>query len=308
MSILEKAIKENSQIDPGKNMAISMTGFGAAEFEWDAWSCQVEIRAVNQRFLDVKCRLPLGFQKLESDIKKQIKLTCSRGKIDCFIRLEKTIESEGMQINHDRAKQFSDILKEFEGLSGININLEARSLASMNVIEDNKKADHPVECEKLIKKTLLKALKELKKMKISEGEAMQKDIIVRLSLCGELIQSIEKLSLEEPRLYKERLYARLSDLNLDSKINPERLEQEIVLYAEKLDISEELLRFKTHLKHMDEIFSQREVGKKAEFLIQELNREVNTISSKSNQAEISQGTVEIKSELEKIREQLQNIE
>ena len=286
-----------------------MTGYGAAELQWESsWSCQVEIRSVNQRFLDVRCRLPVGLQKLESDIKKQIKLTCARGKIDCYIRLEKNSELGGMQLNYERAKRFSDLLKEFEGLTGKNVNLDARSLSSINIIEEKNNGDHPVECEKLIKKTLLKALKELEKMKISEGQAMHKDILERLSLCESIIKSIEKLSMDEPRLYKERLQGRLSDLNYDSKINPERLEQEIVLYAEKLDISEELLRFKTHLKHMDDVLSLCEVGKKAEFLIQELNREINTISSKSNHAGISQASVEIKSELEKIREQLQNIE
>ena len=285
-----------------------MTGFGAAELQWDDWSCQVEIRSVNQRFLDVRCRIPVGLQKLETEIKKQIKIICSRGKIDCYIRLEKSSELDGMKLNYERAKRFTDLLKEFEGLSGRNVNLDARGLSSINILEENKSVDHPEELEKIINKTLLKALKDLKKMKGSEGLVMQNDILERLSLCEKIVKSIEKLSQAEPGLYRDRLLERLSVLNSDSKINPERLEQEIVLYAEKLDICEELLRFRTHLKHMDEILYQREVGKKAEFLIQELNREVNTISSKSNHAEISQATVEIKSELEKIREQLQNIE
>ena len=278
-------------------MAISMTGFGAAELQWDDWSCQVEILSVNQRFLDVRCRIPVGLQKVEKEIKKQIKIICSRGKIDCYIRLEKSSELDGMKLNYERAKRFTDLLKEFEGLSGRNVNLDARGLSSINILEENKSVDHPEELEKIINKTLLKALKDLKKMKGSEGQAMQNDILDRLSLCEKIIKSIEKLSQAEPGLYRDRLFERLSDLSSDPKINPE-----------KLDICEELLRFRTHLKHMDQILSQREVGKKAEFLIQELNREANTISSKSNHAEISQSTVEIKSELEKIREQLQNIE
>ena len=289
-------------------MAISMTGFGASELQWETWNCQVEIRSVNQRFLDVRCRIPVGLQKLETDIKKHIKKICSRGKIDCSIRLEKSNELDEMQLNHERAKRYSDLLKEFEGLSGRNVNFDARGLASFNILEENKSFAHPKECEELILKTLINALDDLITMKKSEGQAMQNDILERLHLCGNILNSIEKLSESEPALYKERLENRLLNLNSDSKINPERLEQEIVLYAEKLDISEELLRFRTHLKHMDEILSQHEVGKKAEFLIQELNREVNTISSKSNHAEISQAAVEIKSELEKIREQLQNVE
>ena len=289
-------------------MPISMTGFGSAESQWETWFCHVEIRSVNQRFLDIRCKLPSGLQRLELEIKKQIKKICSRGKIDCYLRLEKINEFEDMHLNHERAKKYNELLKEFEGLTGLNVSIEARSLTSVNVIEESKNEDHPEECVKLITKTVSKALKDLKNMKSLEGQVMHIDIQNRLSLCDKIIKSIEKISVAEPENFKQRLEDRLLDFKSDIKINPERLEQEIVLYAEKLDISEEILRFRTHLKHMDAIFSQSEVGKKAEFLIQELNREVNTIASKSSNAEISQAAVEIKSELEKIREQLQNIE
>ncbi len=116
------------------------------------------------------------------------------------------------------------------------------------------------------------------------------------------------LSRDEPEQFRKRLQQRIAQLNTGKDLNPERLEQEVALLADKLDISEEIIRFKTHLEQMDQIITQTEVGKKAEFLLQELNREVNTIASKSNNAVISQSAVEIKSELEKIREQLQNIQ
>ena len=122
------------------------------------------------------------------------------------------------------------------------------------------------------------------------------------------MDTIENLSKDEPEQFKKRLEQRISRFNSGKELDPERLEQEVALVADRLDISEEIIRFKTHLKQMDKILSQTELGKKAEFLLQELNREVNTISSKSNQASISQASVEIKSELEKIREQLQNIQ
>tara|TARA_Y100001970_G_C14250607_1_gene871543 strand:+ start:5002 stop:5871 length:870 start_codon:yes stop_codon:yes gene_type:complete len=289
-------------------MAISMTGFGSAELQWQSWSCQVEIRSVNQRFLDIRCRLPLGFQKLESEIKKQIKIICSRGKIDCYIRLEKSNESEGLNLNHERAKKYSDLLREFEILSGKNVIIDARSLATVNIIEENANDYNSKDCEKLIFKTILIALDDIKKMKINEGQVMKKDIINRLSICKKILKSIEKLSTAGPESQRKRLQDRFLNIDLATAISSERLEQEIVLFADKLDISEELLRFRTHLKHMDAILTQNEIGKKAEFLIQELNREVNTISSKSCNAQISQDSVEIKSELEKIREQLLNIE
>ncbi|MEC7886985.1 MAG: YicC/YloC family endoribonuclease [SAR324 cluster bacterium] len=289
-------------------MAISMTGFGTAEAQWKSWSCQVEIRSVNQRFLDIRCRLPLGFQTLEADFKKQIKAVCTRGKVDCSIRLEKGEGDEKLKLNHERAKIFNELLGEFEELSGRKVNVEARDLSSTNIIEENKSREPPEECEKVIRDSLAKAIEGLQEMKLREGQAMHDDIKTRLVSCEQIVNKIEELSQEEPGLYRERLQERLAQLQEGTKINPERLEQEIALFADRLDITEEVVRFRTHLEHMDDILTQREVGKKAEFLMQELNREVNTIASKSNHAEISQSSVEIKSELEKVREQLQNIE
>ena len=145
-------------------------------------------------------------------------------------------------------------------------------------------------------------------MQECEGHAMLDDIKQRFSSCARILVTIENLSRDEPEQFKKKLEQRIARLNSGKELDPERLEQEVALVADRLDISEEIIRFKTHLKQMDKILSQTELGKKAEFLLQELNREVNTISSKSNQAGISQASVEIKSELEKIREQLQNIQ
>ncbi len=289
-------------------MAISMTGFGAADAQWETWICQVEIRSVNQRFLDIRCRLPFGFQTMEPEIKKQIKAVSSRGKIDCSIKLEKGASEEKLKLNLERAQHYNELLTEFEALSGRKVGVDARDLSSLNIIEENKSGEPPEKCEKVIRECLSRALEGLQEMKEREGQAMQSDIQQRLSSCGNIVNSIEKLSQAEPERFRDRLQERFSQLTEGVEINPERLEQEIALLADRLDISEEVVRFRTHLEHMDEILSQREVGKKAEFLMQELNREVNTMASKSNHAGISQASVEIKSELEKVREQLQNIE
>ncbi len=285
-----------------------MTGFGAADAQWGTWICQVEIRSVNQRFLDIRCRLPMGFQTMELEIKKQIKAVSSRGKIDCSIKLEKGSSEEKLKLNLERAQRYNELLTEFEALSGRKVGVDARDLSSLNIIEENKSGEPPEKCEKVIGECLSRALEGLQEMKEREGQAMQSDIQQRLSLCGNIVNSIEKLSQVEPERFMDRLQERFSQLTEGIEINPERLEQEIALLADRLDISEEVVRFRTHLEHMDEIFSQREVGKKAEFLMQELNREVNTMASKSNHPGISQASVDIKSELEKVREQLQNIE
>ncbi len=289
-------------------MAISMTGFGAADAQWETWICQVEIRSVNQRFLDIRCRLPLGFQTMETEIKKQIKAVSSRGKIDCSIKLEKGASEEKLKLNLERTQHYNELMTEFEALSGRKVGVDARDLSSLNIIEENKSGEPPEKCEKVIRECLSRALEGLQEMKEREGQAMQSDIQQRLSSCENIVNSIEKLSQAEPERFRDRLQERFSQLTEGIEINPERLEQEIALLADRLDISEEVVRFRTHLEHMDEILSQREVGKKAEFLMQELNREVNTMASKSNHAGISQSSVEIKSELEKVREQLQNIE
>ena len=289
-------------------MAISMTGFGAADAQWETWICQVEIRSVNQRFLDIRCRLPFGFQTMEPEIKKQIKAVSSRGKIDCSIKLEKGASEEKLKLNLERAQHYNELLAEFEALSGRKVGVDARDLSSLNIIEENKSGEPPEKCEKVVRECLSRALEGLQEMKEREGQAMQSDIQQRLSSCGNIVNSIEKLSQAEPERFRDRLQERFSQLTEGIEINPERLEQEIALLADRLDISEEVVRFRTHLEHMDDILSQREVGKKAEFLMQELNREVNTMASKSNHAGISQSSVEIKSELEKVREQLQNIE
>ena len=289
-------------------MALSMTGFGTADFQWETWSCLAEIRSVNHRFLDINCRLPLSFQKLEQELKNQIKSSCSRGKIDCTIRLEKESGDDELRLNPEEAKKIIKLLREFEDLSGRNVGINLADLTGAKIFAEQR-SDKPLEeCVQMIRECLSNAITDLQNMQEREGRAMLDDIKQRFSSCARILDTIENLSKDEPEQFKKRLEQRIARLNSGKELEPDRLEQEVALVADRLDISEEVIRFKTHLKQMDKFLSQTELGKKAEFLLQELNREVNTISSKSNQAGISQASVEIKSELEKIREQLQNIQ
>ena len=289
-------------------MALSMTGFGTAKFQGETWSCTTEIRSVNHRFLDINCRIPSSFQKLEQDLKKQIKLICSRGKIDCTIRIEKGSGDDDLHLNTEATKKFLKLLSEFEDLSGRKVSINLLDLSGLKIISEQQSESPPEECVDIVRECLSNALNDLRNMQEHEGFVMLDDIEQRVSSCSRILEHIENLSKSEPEQFKKRLEQRLARLNSGKEMAPERLEQEVALLADRLDISEEIIRFKTHLKEMDKILSQTELGKKAEFLLQELNREVNTISSKSNQAVISQASVEIKSELEKIREQLQNIQ
>ena len=241
--------------------------------------------------------------------KKQIKANLvTRGKIDCSIRLEIDSEEAKLSLNAERAQSISQLLSEFEAVTGRDVNVRIADLSGTKIFEENNSTEPPEECEKMIRDCLSIALEDLRSMKEREGDAMLNDIQQRLSSSKLILQSIENLSRDEPEQFRKRLQQRIAQLNTGKDLNPERLEQEVALLADKLDVSEEIIRFKTHLEQMDQIITQTEVGKKAEFLLQELNREVNTIASKSNNAVISQSAVEIKSELEKIREQLQNIQ
>ena len=285
-----------------------MTGFGTADLKWETWSCLTEIRSVNHRFLDINFRLPSSFQKLEQELKNQIKLICSRGKIDCTIRLEKEFGDDDLRLNSEEAEKLLKLLREFEDLSGRNVSINLADLSGAKIFAEQRSEKPPEECVDIIRECVSNALSDLRNMQEREGLAMLDDIKKRFSSCARILDTIENLSKDEPEQFKKRLEQRISRFNSGKELDPERLEQEVALVADRLDISEEIIRFKTHLKQMDKILSQIEFGKKAEFLLQELNREVNTISSKSNQAGISQASVEIKSELEKIREQLQNIQ
>ena len=289
-------------------MAFSMTGFGNAEIQWETWSCIAEIRSVNHRFLDINCRIPYSFQKIEQELKNHIKSLCSRGKIDCNIRLEKDSGENVLRLKTEEAKYFLKLLCEFEDLSGRDVNINLADLIGFKIFADHRSEKLPEECEDLARKCLSNALTDLRNMQEREGNAMLDDIKLRFLSCARILDTIEDLSKDEPEQFKKKLQQRIARLNSRKEMDAERLEQEVALLADRLDVSEEIIRFKTHLKEMEKILSQTEFGKKAEFLLQELNREVNTISSKSNQAVISQAAVEIKSELEKIREQLQNIQ
>ena len=289
-------------------MALSMTGFRTADVQWETWSCLAAIRSVNHRFLDINCRLPFSFQKLGQELKNQIKSSCSRGKIDCTIKLEKESGDDDLCLNPEEAKKILKLLREFEDLSGRNVGINLADLSGAKIFAEQRSEKPPEECVDMIRECLSNALTDLRNMQEREGRVMLDDIKQRFSSCARILDTIENLSKDEPEQFKKRLEQRIARLNSGKELDPERLEQEVALVADRLDISEEIIRFKTHLKQMDRILSQNELGKKAEFLLQELNREVNTISSKSNQAGISQASVEIKSELEKIREQLQNIQ
>lgn len=292
-------------------MAISMTGYGTAQSEQDGWLCQVELRSVNQRFLDVRVRLPNGFLAIENAVKEKVKKVCHRGKVDGSIRLEPVAQGgSGLPQWQEKAvKHYAGLLSQFEELTGREVQISMRDLLGQrDLLGEQSDQEIPVELgEKLLWESLDSALQSLQNMKEQEGIAMREDMESRLHRCGELVQQVESRSKLLPQQYQQRLLDHLK--GLQAQLDADRLHQEVALMAERLDISEEIVRFQTHLQHLrGTLQTQREIGKRGDFLLQELNREANTMTSKSSDTTIGHAVVEIKSELEKIREQMQNIE
>jgi uncharacterized protein (TIGR00255 family) len=292
-------------------MTASMTGFGSATVVQDGWCCVAELRSVNQRFLDLRLRLPPGFQELEVAFREVIKRTCARGKLECHLRLEREASAPEPQwvLDAALAQQLHETLGQFESQTGRPVSLQLRDLIAVpGLFGQNEVVEFPEFSEALMKQALQEALSALQVMREREGGSLHKDVTDRLGRCEAILEEVERSSQEIPEQYRKRLEENLTQLASGTALPQERILQEIALLADKVDISEELVRFRTHLVHMHELLGQPNSGKRAEFLLQELNREINTIASKSAHAEISRATVEVKSELEKVREQLQNIE
>lgn len=291
-------------------MAVSMTGFGMGQLEQGQWHCTTEIRTVNNRFLDVNIRLPTGFQQLTPQIKKTIKETCIRGKVDCTISLaERSSEDDKLILNESLAKAYQGVMQQFQDITGNAVQVQLCDLVKIPEMIQSAQPDAESDFfASLIQQSLGLALKQMAEMRIKEGQALMEDIQLRLKMSSDLLTKIEAIAPTLPDAYYKRLSERLPTFDSSIEIDCERINKEIALFADRCDITEEITRFRTHLEHMASVLKEKEVGRRADFLLQEFNREVNTIASKSGNAEISQLVVEIKGQIEKIREQIQNIE
>ena len=290
-------------------MAVSMTGFGAGKVHREKWQCNTEIRTVNNRFLDVTIRLPTGFQQLAHPLKQVVQQTCHRGKIDCTIVLTEVVGEPSLCLNSALAESYRKVLEDFQTATRFPVSV---SLSDLLKIQDLIQIPQPDPeshfFATLIQESLEIALAQLNEMRIQEGAALIADVRERLVTSASLLNEIEQTAKDLPALYYQKLCDKITALDGDLEFDEERVHQELALFADRSDITEEITRFRTHLQHMESVLKEQEVGRRAEFLLQEFNREINTIASKSNNAPISQWVVEIKGQLEKMREQIQNIE
>ncbi len=293
-------------------MIISMTGFGRAECQDGDYSYKAEIRSVNNRFIEINTRLPKAFLDMELQLKKLVKSRCARGSINVTISLSNSNGNSGeweIKPNIGLATQYVEALKEIQTSLGLEGDIHLESVAGIrDVLKVEPVAIDPAK-ESLLLNMAETALDSLQKMREEEGLHLQQDLSERIDTVEKLATQIEERQPEVIKEYQARLKEKVKLLNDGIEVDESRLAQETAILADRCDIAEEITRLKSHLSQFKKLFDSTEpVGRKLEFITQEINREVNTMGSKSSDTQIANLVIEIKSTLEKIREQLQNIE
>lgn len=294
-------------------MIKSMTGFGRSEYSDGKRNIVVEIKSVNHRYSDITFKMPRRYSFAEDRLKSTVKDIARRGKIDVSIMVENiTEEDTNIRLNTMVARQYYNNLRELQAEFGIGGEITLQFLAAMpDVMKAVPDLEDEEEIYKSLEKPVMEAAKKLDEMRILEGAKLAEDIIKRGEYIRERVKEIETRSPEVTKLYAEKLRDRIKELIGSNVTIPEdRILVEAAIFADKCSIAEELVRLDSHILQLNSIISRSNQpdGKKLDFLVQEMNREANTIGSKANDIEITNKVLEIKSEIEKIREQVQNIE
>ncbi len=290
----------------------SMTGFGRGQVSSENFAVSVEIKTVNNRFLDMNLRLSQELQTLEADLKRTIQSRLSRGRIDVNLQYERTDELV-YELNRPLIAGYLAAMKQMQDEFSLSGEPDLNVIARLPNALQPKKEDLNVEFADAIKKSLEIALDELEKMREVEGESLKTELFFRLSEIENRLPRIESESAKVADEYQVRLTKKLNDFLAKSdsqiEIDQARLAQEVAYLADRSDISEEIMRLRSHIEHFRNISDgEKDTGKQLDFLTQELNREANTIASKTNNLIVKESALAIKSEIEKIREQVQNVE
>jgi uncharacterized protein (TIGR00255 family) len=293
-------------------MIISMTGFGKASKSLKKMKISVELRSVNSKYLEVSSRMPMAFSDKESELKELIAQKITRGKISAQLIVERNNGSEvSLQVKPEAVKDYYKLLAGIKKTTGIKEEIGLDHILKFSEIFKGDTSDDLSEFWPEVKKIFSAAVADLVVMKAKEGKTLEKDILARLTSIEKKIAYVEKFSSKNVGETKVRMMEKVNSLIKDAGIQADnnRLEYELIMISDRLDITEEIIRAKSHLEYFRNNVKQKELsGRRLNFLVQEINREINTIASKSNSSEISQNVVEMKEELEKIKEQLQNIE
>ena len=291
-------------------MIKSMTGYGKGNISENLRNYQVEIKSVNHRYLDISVKMPRVLSYLEEDVKKVISSKVKRGKIDVFITFENSsTEGKEIKINNEIAKMYINQLKQLAEEENILANIEVTEISKYpDVLSIQNTQDDEQIKKELIEVTTI-ATDKLVQMRQVEGSKMAEDLLKRIEKINQKIEKISELSTGLIEEYVVKLENRIKEILKNQEIDESRLAQEVVIYADKCSIEEEVTRLKSHISQFKELINSDDaVGKKLDFIIQEMNRETNTIGSKANNLEITNGVIDIKTDIENIREQVQNIE
>ena len=291
-------------------MIKSMTGFGRSQFELEGRKYTVEIKSVNHRYKDITVKIPKTISYLEEKVKKEVSLKIERGKVEVTIAFENlSLTGKNMSFNQELANAYIQQLKEIAKNNGLSQDISVVEVAKFpEVLKiENKEVEEFIWQE--LKSCLGEANEQFLVMRRQEGKKIQEDIETRIK---EVSEEIEKISTVSTRLVEEyivKLKTRIQELLKTEAIPEDRIAQEVVLYADKCSIEEEVTRLQSHIAQFKEVLQEEgAVGKKVDFLLQEMNREINTIGSKAGSLCITNGVIKIKTQLEDIREQIQNIE
>lgn len=293
-------------------MLRSMTGFGKADSEYNSDVVSVEVSSVNHRYLDCSVRLPSMWSALEPFLKETVRKALSRGKVYVTVNRKRGAASRPQTVILDRAlaRQYLAASTELVQMIGTMETLSLSTLMQMEGVLVHEEPEEDIEkARELVAGTLEAALERLNAMRAGEGRALEEELTLRVTLMREALGLIEQRLPEINSAYEERLRARIDELKGDVAMTEERVAIEIALMADKGDVTEEVVRLKTHLDHALELLAGDEsVGRELNFLSQEFQREVNTLGSKVRDCDVTKEVLRMKSELERFREQVQNIE
>ncbi len=289
----------------------SMTGFGRGENSDENYKFTVELKSVNQRYLDYNIRMSRRFGTFEAAIRNLLKSYIKRGKVDVSINFEDfTKQNSFLRYNEDMAEEYMKYFAQMAERFSIQNDIQVSALAGCpEVFVMEREQIDEEELWAVLEKALNTAAKLLVESRTQEGENLKKDLLIKLDTMQELIEGVEARSPEVIAAYRERLTKKIQELLSDRMIEESRLVTELVIYADKVCVDEETVRLRSHIKSMREALEEGgSIGRKLDFVTQEMNREANTILSKANDMEISNLAIGLKTEIEKIREQIQNIE
>ena len=289
----------------------SMTGYGRAKEERDGKTITVELRAVNHRYLDCTVKAPRQYGFLDDAVKKAAAVRIARGKVEVFVSVE--VEEGGdvaVTVNHQLAKLYLDALHDLSETYGLRDDVTVTTLAKLPDVLGSERIEQDAEAmTRDVLAVFDKACDGFNQMRLCEGEKLAEDVRSRCAAIERMVGEVETRSPERVKEYREKLLARMQEVLADTSIDETRILTEAAIYADKTAVDEETVRLRSHLHQMDEMLKETQpVGRKLDFLVQEMNREANTIGSKANDVAMARIVVDIKSEIEKIREQIQNIE